>query len=358
MATSSTVRILLIGAGNMGTAHGRAYHHLPGFDLCGIVTRGDSGAELAAELGGVPHHRDFGRALSATSPDAVGIASFTDSHVPYARAALEAGCHVFVEKPLAATLGEAEQLVELAQRRGRVLAVGYILRHHPSWQTFIDLARTLGKPLVMRMNLNQQSHGPEWDTHRAIMATTSPVVDCGVHYVDVMSQMTQARPVSVHAIGARLSDDLVPGMYNYGQLQVSFDDGSVGWYEAGWGPMMSETAFFVKDVIGPGGSVSIESGLEEGGTDSSEVDAHTTTNTIRYHHGEIDSAGRLTRADELISSGDEPGHDELCRREQEWFLRAMNGEVDVGRHLDEVLDSMRIVLAADESVRTGQAVSL
>ena len=40
-------------------------------------------------------------------------------------------------------------------------------------------------------------------------------------------------------------------MYNYGQLQVTFDDGSVGWYEAGWGPMMSETAFFVKDVIGP-----------------------------------------------------------------------------------------------------------
>ena len=46
-------------------------------------------------------------------------------------------------------------------------------------------------------------------------------------------------------------------MYNYGHLQVTFDDGSVGWYEAGWGPMMSEVAFFVKDVIGPKGCVSI-----------------------------------------------------------------------------------------------------
>ena len=46
-------------------------------------------------------------------------------------------------------------------------------------------------------------------------------------------------------------------MYNYGQLQVTFEDGSVGWYEAGWGPMMSETAFFVKDVIGPRGCVSL-----------------------------------------------------------------------------------------------------
>ena len=57
--------------------------------------------------------------------------------------------------------------------------------------------------------------------------------------------------------GAQLTDDRPPVMYNYGHLEVAFDDGSVGWYEAGWGPMISETAFFVKDVIGPKGSVSI-----------------------------------------------------------------------------------------------------
>jgi hypothetical protein len=56
---------------------------------------------------------------------------------------------------------------------------------------------------------------------------------------------------------ARLTDELPPRQVNYGQLQVTFEDGSVGWYEAGWGPMMSETAFFVKDVIGPKGCVSI-----------------------------------------------------------------------------------------------------
>ena len=89
------------------------------------------------------------------------------------------------------------------------------------------------------------------------MKSMSPIVDCGVHYVDVMCQMTGARPVRVSAVGARLTDELKPGMYNYGQLQVTFDDGSVGWYEAGWGPMMSEVAFFVKDVIGPKGCVSI-----------------------------------------------------------------------------------------------------
>ena len=56
--------------------------------------------------------------------------------------------------------------------------------------------------------------------------------------------------------GAQLTDELPADKINYGHLQVTFEDGSVGWYEAGWGPMMSETAF-VKDVVGPQGSASI-----------------------------------------------------------------------------------------------------
>jgi predicted dehydrogenase len=89
------------------------------------------------------------------------------------------------------------------------------------------------------------------------MRSTSPIVDCGVHYVDIMCQITRARPVAVHAVGARLTGEIASAMYNYGHLHIMFDDGSIGWYEAGWGPMMSETAHFVKDMIGPNGSVSI-----------------------------------------------------------------------------------------------------
>lgn len=342
----------------MGTSHARAYAAIPDFELCGIVSRGESGAELATEIGGVQHFRDFDEALAETRPDAVAIASFAETHVPFATRALEAGCHVFVEKPLADTVADARSLVELAAQNSRALVVGYILRHHPSWQTFIELASGLGRPLVMRMNLNQQSAGDEWVTHRSIMSTTSPIVDCGVHYVDVMRQMTGAKVTRVYAIGARLTDDLVDGMYNYGQLQLTFDDGSVGWYEAGWGPMMSETAFFIKDVIGPLGAVSIESGHAGGETDSSDVGGHTVTNVIRHHHAALDDDGHLARADDLIHTTDEPDHDALCRLEQEWFLQAIRGDVDVTDHLDAVVESLEIVLAADHSVRSGEVVDL
>jgi len=234
------------------------------------------------------------------------------------------------------------------------VVVGYILRHHPAWTELIRIARTLGKPLVMRMNLNQQSSGAAWQTHRALLESASPIVDCGVHYVDVMCQMTGARPVSVSAIAARLSDDIAPGQVNYGQLQVRFDDGSVGWYEAGWGPMMSETAFFVKDVIGPRGCVSITGG----GGRSDDVAAHTRTQSLRLHHAALGADGRLARPDELIDMADEPDHDELCRREQAFFLRAINEDLDLEGHWRDAISSLRIVLAADESARTGRTIDL
>ena len=80
-------------------------------------------------------------------------------------------------------------------------------------------------------------------------------------------------------------------MYNYGHLQVLFDDGSVGWYEAGWGPMMSETAFFVKDVISPKGCVSI---VMDEGAKSDDIDTHTKT-IDDPHPQRADRHGRQVR---------------------------------------------------------------
>ncbi len=249
--------------------------------------------------------------------------------------------------------------MDAARARRRKLVIGYILRVHPAWARFVEIARTLGKPLVMRMNLNQQSHGQTWATHRNLMESMSPIVDCGVHYVDVMCQMTGARPVRVSAIGARLTEELKPGMYNYGQLQVVFDDGSVGWYEAGWGPMMSEEAYFVKDVIGPKGAVSIVKdprGAAAAGSD--DVDSHTKTSCLRVHHAALGADDEFVTKDELVGTEDEPGHQELCDREQAFLLRSIREDLDLSDHVADAVNSLRIVLAADLSVRTGRVVAL
>jgi predicted dehydrogenase len=352
--------VLVAGCGNMGASHARAYHKMPEFEIVGLVSRGpESRGALSQELGGLPEFSDYYQALAETKPDAVSINTYPGTHAAYARAAIQAGAHVFCEKPLAETVEEAQSIVDAAIAAKRKLVIGYILRVHPAWSKFVEVARTLGKPLVMRMNLNQQSRGKSWDTHRALMDSMSPIVDCGVHYVDVMCQMTQAKPTHVVAMGARLSDELKPGMYNYGQLQVRFDDGSVGWYEAGWGPMMSEQAFFVKDVVGPKGCVSIvkdPNGAAAVG--SADIDSHTKTNCIQLHHSEMDAKNEFVKADEFINTEDEPDHQGLCDREQAYFLKAIQEDLDLTAHMSDAVASLRIVLAADESIKTGQIITL
>jgi predicted dehydrogenase len=356
---STPKRVLVAGCGNMGASHARAYHRMPEFEIAGLVSRGPASRErLSAELGGLPGFSDYYAALAATKPDAVSINTYPETHGPYARAALDAGCHVFCEKPLAETVGEAQSIVDAARARDRKLVIGYILRVHPAWVRFIEIARTLGKPLVMRMNLNQQSRGTAWQSHRNLMESMSPIVDCGVHYVDVMCRMTGARPNRVSGVGARLADDITPGQINYGHLQVTFDDGSVGWYEAGWGPMMSETAFFVKDVIGPKGSVSIVAQRAARSGRSADIESHTSVEALRIHHAALGPDGAFVHADEIVGVADEPDHDELCRREQQVFLEAIRGGIDLEPHWQSAIDSLRIVLAADQSFREGRTVML
>jgi len=210
----------------------------------------------------------------------------------------------------------------------------------------------------MRMNLNQQSHGYMWDVHRNLMKSLSPIVDCGVHYIDVMCQMVRSRPVQVSAIGARLTEDIPDGNYNYGQLQIRFEDGSVGWYEAGWGPMMSETAFFVKDVIGPKGCVSIVAKQASSAGQSDAISAHTKTESIRVHHADIDASNEFTRPDTWIDLTDEPDHQELCNREQAFFIEAIRSDADLTDHVEDAVNSLRIAFACDDSVRTGGMIRL
>ncbi len=351
------IRVLVVGVGNMGISHARAYQSIEGFEIAGLCTRGiDKRLDLKKEFPGVPLFAEYEAALSATKPDAVSINTWPDTHAAYAKLALQADCHVFIEKPLAGTVAEAEEILAMAKASGKKLVIGYILRVHPSWIKFVEVGKTLGKPLVMRMNLNQQSSGTQWGVHKQLMKSVSPIVDCGVHYVDVMCQVTGAKPVRVHAVGARLTNEIDLEMYNYGHLHVTFDDGSVGWYEAGWGPMMSETAFFVKDMIGPKGSVSIA--MEESKTDSADVDSHTRTGALRVHHSALTPVGTFSKPDDIIRMDGEPDHQQLCNREQELFLNAIRNDLDMTLHLESAVHSLRIVLAADESMRSGQVVSL
>ena len=122
--------------------------------------------------------------------------------------------------------------------------------------------------------------------------------------------------------------------------------------------MMSEVAFFVKDVIGPKGCVNImdaEQGSDKG---SDDIDSHTKTNRLKLHYSERDENDEFVKSDEIINTEDEPDHQGLCDLEQEFFLNSIVNDADLTDHLDDAVNSLKIVLACDEAVRTGKTVML
>jgi hypothetical protein len=76
------------------------------------------------------------------------------------------------------------------------------------------------------------------------------------------------------------------------------------------------------------------------------------------HHAELTPEGVFARADESLALDEDPGHDELCRREQERFLGAIGGSFDLESHWRGALDSLRIVLAAEQSAQEGRTIEL
>ena len=120
-----SLRVLVVGCGNMGASHAVAYHTMDGMKICGLVSVGKSKTLLNDKLGGgYPLFNDFEEALNETNPDAVCISTYPDTHEQFAIKSLEKGCHVFIEKPLADTVEGAVRVAEAAKKASKKLIVG------------------------------------------------------------------------------------------------------------------------------------------------------------------------------------------------------------------------------------------
>lgn len=129
MSSLDALAVAVIGTGHLGQHHARIYAALPHVRLVAVVDTDPARARLVADRYGARALTEYTTLLSQV--DAVSVAVPTSLHYPIVKTCLEAGLHVLVEKPITATIAQAEELVELADRQKRILHVGHVERFNP-----------------------------------------------------------------------------------------------------------------------------------------------------------------------------------------------------------------------------------
>jgi predicted dehydrogenase len=192
--------VAIIGAGFMGSAHAANYASLG--DRVRVKTvcgRSPERAERVAEVVGAATDSDLDRVLADSEIDAVDICVPTPSHRDVAERAFAAGKHVFLEKPLALTVEDAEAIVAAAHRSGKIFMVGLVLRF---WPEYVELQRLvergeLGRPrAVFAQRLSPPADWAEWLRDRERSGGTA--VDLMIHDFDQMNALL-GTPRSVYA---------------------------------------------------------------------------------------------------------------------------------------------------------------
>lgn len=219
------MRVAVIGAGSMGLNHLRVLRDIPGVILAAVA---DSDPVVAKNLGhtyGIRSYTNHGDLLAAEKLDAVTIAAPTTLHHLIAVDVMAAGCHLLVEKPLATTVAEAEDLVRRAGDAHRLLAVGHVERYNPAIR---ELKRRLKEGQGGRIfQLHSRRLGPFPERIRDVGVT----LDLATHDLDVMRHLTASEVKYLYAETRR---EVHASREDAASALLSFESGAVGLLEVSW----------------------------------------------------------------------------------------------------------------------------
>jgi len=206
------LRLAVVGVGALGRHHARILSENPHVELVAVAdSRAEQGREIAAkcQTRWVADYRDL---LSRNVIDAVSVVVPTVAHREVAGAFLDAGVPVLVEKPLAANALHAEELVELASRRGVLLQVGHIERFNPAFQS--------ARPYIVEPKYIRAERTSSY-TFRS--TDIGVVHDLMIHDIDLVLSLVKSRLHSVEAFGVTV----IGGYEDVAQARLRFENGCV-----------------------------------------------------------------------------------------------------------------------------------
>lgn len=241
MATFPKLRMGLIGCGAFGESHLAAFSGIPFIEAVAVTDVVEERAHKLASRYKIPRvAKDFRDLCESAELDAVSVVTTEGQHLEPVLAALENHKHVFVEKPLATNLADAQKMAATARRENLVLMPGHILRFETKYATVKEQLESgrLGRILSMYARRNR----PKWQG--AIYKRTPLVLETAIHDIDAMLWYTGRKVQSVRAL--EVSADSGKGAdLSCGVLR--FEDGAIGWVQTTW--LLPDRTPFLDDYL-------------------------------------------------------------------------------------------------------------
>ena len=208
--TSPALRTAVIGVGYLGKFHAQKFAEIPGADLVAVVDVDIEARERVAKELGVDAIGDYRRLIGAV--DAVSVAVPTPAHFEIARAFLDSGTHVLVEKPITETVEQATRLIEIARQRSAVLQVGHLERFNPA-------VRAL-KPLLHNPRFVESVRIAPYNVRGT---DVDVVLDLMIHDIDLIQFIAGSPIERLEAVGAAVITDK-PDVAN---ARIRFESGCI-----------------------------------------------------------------------------------------------------------------------------------
>ncbi|HOJ21743.1 MAG TPA: Gfo/Idh/MocA family oxidoreductase, partial [Armatimonadota bacterium] len=249
-----SVKYGVIGLGWFGEKHCEALAAIPNVELYALCTRTPSRlAEVSERFGVQRTYTDYNEMLADPELEAVSVVTMWDQHRAPAVAALKAGKHVFLEKPMASTVEDCDAIVAAAKATDKFFMVGHICRFNPRYAA-AKAAIAEGK-IGKIVSMYARRNIPAW-VGADVLPKIGPIIGDGVHDTDLMLWYSGAKVVSAYAQSLNVRGFKHPDL---GWTMYRFDTGAIGVLENVWF-LPDKTAFQIDErmeIIGTEGSIHI-----------------------------------------------------------------------------------------------------
>lgn len=220
----SKLRLAVVGVGAFGCNHARVYHELTteltgreGLELVGVVDRDRARGEAVARDCGTPYFATIADLLANAKPDAASVAVPTVAHCAVACELMEGGVDVLIEKPLAPSLADADQIIRVAEKNSRVVQVGQLERFNPAVRATLPLVTC---PMFFEV------HRLSLFTPRSL--DVDVVLDLMIHDLDVVLTLVKSPVREIRAVGLPVLTNKV----DIAAVRVEFENGCVANFTA------------------------------------------------------------------------------------------------------------------------------